>query len=451
MSKKEETHKLVKDGGPQVFPPYVLPKPEDLNAELKAMKPNKKLRAEGLGFFACMKDYQILRFFKYLTEKELITLSTVSKTMYLFTEDDERWKRLTILRNRGDFLYKGTWKRTCLMARSKDHTQRAPPDIRLEGFYSPYMYENYYRANVSMDYFRTIPKETVDRRHNLTPEEFTREYLIPNKPVVISGSFDDWPARTAWTIQNLAAMYGDTRFKTDEVDGDSHKFKMRFNDYVQYMHLNKDEDPIYLFDPCFDKRAPAMLRDYSVPKYFPEDLFAILGDDRPDYMWLVLGPERSGSPFHLDPYKTSAWNAVLEGRKRWALYPPNVDPPGVPVDDDTDDGIDYDAPEPIKYYVEEYINIPEDRRPLEIIMGPGDIIYVPSGWWHMVLNLEPCVAVTQNFCAGANFEWVINDMKLPSNKKIYKNFRRLLAPVRPDLAKKYNFQHFHFDHTDSLK
>ena len=27
----------------------------------------------------------------------------------------------------------GTWKRTCLMARSKDHTQRAPPDIRLEG------------------------------------------------------------------------------------------------------------------------------------------------------------------------------------------------------------------------------------------------------------------------------------------------------------------------------
>ena len=54
----------------------------------------------------------------------------------------------------------------------------------------------------------------------------------------------------------------------------------------------------------------------------------MLGDDRPDFMWLVIGPERSGSPFHLDPYKTSAWNAVLEGRKRWWLYPPDVEPPG---------------------------------------------------------------------------------------------------------------------------
>ena len=87
-----------------------------------------------------------------------------------------------------------------------------------------------------------------------------------------------------------------------------------------------------------------MLRDYGVPRIFPEDFFAVLGDDRfdryellvifrmtlpklinknqtskqndrPDFMWLVIGPERSGSPFHIDPYKTSAWNAVLEGRK----------------------------------------------------------------------------------------------------------------------------------------
>jgi ribosomal protein L16 Arg81 hydroxylase len=81
----------------------------------------------------------------------------------------------------------------------------------------------------------------------------------------------------------------------------------------------------------------------------------------------------------------------LQGRKRWLLYPPDVDPPGVPVDDDTDDGVDYDAPEPIKYLVEEYLHVPKERRALEIIMGAGDIIYVPSGWWHMVLNLEVCL------------------------------------------------------------
>jgi hypothetical protein len=74
----------------------------------------------------------------------------------------------------------GSWKRTCLMSRETDHTLRPPPNIQLEGacdsraralleaqcsgFYSRYMYENYYRANVSMDHFREIPAETVPRR-----------------------------------------------------------------------------------------------------------------------------------------------------------------------------------------------------------------------------------------------------------------------------------------------
>lgn len=437
---------LVKDGGKQIYPPLVLPRPEELDAEVRAWRPNRQLRRDGLGLFACFKDYQLLRFFKYLKEKELLALSETSKYMFMFTEDEERWKRLTILNRRGDFLFKGTWKRTCLMPRYRDHNEKPLPDIRLEGFYSPYMYENYYRANVSMEYFRTIPKTTVDRRHNLSYEEFVKEYLIPNKPVVISGHMDKWPAASEWTVEKLSQKYGAIRFKTDEVDAESHKFKMRFTDYVQYMLENQDEDPIYMFDPCFDERAPKMLKDYRIPEYFQEDFFAALGEDRPDFMWLVLGPSRSGSPFHVDPYKTSAWNAVFQGRKRWALYPPDVDPPGVPVEDDSEDGIDYDAPEPIKYFVEEYSRLKPSQLPMEIIQEPGEFIYVPSGWWHMVLNLEPCVAVTQNFCSTENFDWVINDMKLPSNKKIYRNFRRVMAPLRPDLAKKYGFQQMHFEH-----
>jgi hypothetical protein len=31
---------------------------------------------------------------------------------------------------------------------------------------------------------------------------------------------------------------------------------------------------------------------------------------------------------------TSAWNALLRGRKRWALYPPTKVPPGVEVNQD---------------------------------------------------------------------------------------------------------------------
>lgn len=48
----------------------------------------------------------------------------------------------------------------------------------------------------------------------------------------------------------------------------------------------------------------------------------------------IAGPERSGSTFHCDPNGTSAWNAVVTGRKLWILFPPDVVPPGILVSED---------------------------------------------------------------------------------------------------------------------
>jgi hypothetical protein len=87
-----------------------------------------------------------------------------------------------------------------------------------------------------------------------------------------------------------------------------------------------EEAPLYLFDKHFSK-GTGLETHFVQPEYF-HDLFGLLVN-RPDFQWLICGPKRSGSTFHIDPNSTSAWNAVIKGRKKWILYPPGHSPPGV--------------------------------------------------------------------------------------------------------------------------
>lgn len=92
---------------------------------------------------------------------------------------------------------------------------------------------------------------------------------------------------------------------------------MRAEDYFTYMTRQQDDGPLYLFDKAFADHTAPLAADYAVPPVFSEDLFELLGERRPSHRWLIIGPARSGSTFHVDPNATSAWNACVRGRKLW--------------------------------------------------------------------------------------------------------------------------------------
>ena len=89
------------------------------------------------------------------------------------------------------------------------------------------------------------------------------------------------------------------------------------------------------------------------------------------------------------------------------MYPPGEVPPGLKKDDEEDE--DWDAPKPLKYLLEVY---PKARsRPIECTQRAGEVIFVPSNYWHMVFNVTDTIAVTQNFCNESNIQAVWPDVK----------------------------------------
>jgi len=84
---------------------------------------------------------------------------------------------------------------------------------------------------------------------------------------------------------------------------------------------------LYLFESSLEDRKEArdMIKHFSVPAYFRDDILKIMGENkRPPYRWFLTGPKRSGTTVHIDPLGTSAWNTSLQGHKRWVLFPNEI-------------------------------------------------------------------------------------------------------------------------------
>ncbi|BDA49233.1 Bifunctional arginine demethylase and lysyl-hydroxylase JM [Coccomyxa sp. Obi] len=365
----------------------------------------KEVRSAGLGRLRILSDELILAVLAQLPANSLVSCSATSKALYCFCNHEELWRALTLQEFEGRFKYQTSWQHTYLAAArlvepKKQHTH-AP--LRVQGFYSDLLYQPWFCATTPIR-DEWLQRDNLERRSNLSIADFRQQFELPNRPVVLSDAAKSWPARKKWTRKYLRKA-----FKGHKVVAGN--YPMDFDDFVAYSDAATDDMPLYLFDCKFAAKAPKLAADYEVPEHFREDLFAVLGESaRPDHRWLIMGPQRSGSSFHKDPNATSAWNAVVRGSKKWILFPPHIQPPGVHA---SVDGADVATPVSI---VEWFLNFYEAAqhgrvRPLEGIVRAGEVLFVPRGWWHLAINLEETIAVTHNYVSSAGLPVVLAFLK----------------------------------------
>ncbi|KAL6766636.1 hypothetical protein ACKKBG_A36795 [Auxenochlorella protothecoides x Auxenochlorella symbiontica] len=356
-------------------------------------------RAEGLGSLAVLNDECIIDVLHLLSGRYLAQLATVSRCLYFYTAHNELWKGL-VLETLGDaWTFRDSWKETYAWHVCPGHRPYAPPrTLNPRGFHSEFLYRSWLCAHMVID-SAWLETENVPRRSGLTLQQFREEYELPNRPVILTDVVTKWPAMQKWGREYLAEKLAGHSVLVGDAP-------MSFEGYCAYADAQSDELPLYLFDKGFAERCPDLGADYQVPEVFSEDLFAVLGPGRPDHRWLIVGPARSGSTFHQDPNATCAWNAVVRGSKKWVMYPPHATPPGVRP---SADGADVASPVSLtEWFLSFYDHrAAGGRAPAECVVRPGEVLFVPRQWWHLAINLEESIAVTQNYVSTANLRHVL--------------------------------------------
>ena len=163
----------------------------------------------------------------------------------------------------------------------------------------------------------------------------------------------------------------------------------------------------------FDADFPWLYGEYTVPPSMsavkdpysqcPHLLEPQVENDvpqRPPYRWVLIGVPGTGGRVHKDHAGTSAWNAVVVGTKRWVFFPPSTE---ASLLDDLKEEEGHPDERSDFWYRHKYIAAVErvflssGVRPLEVLQRPGEVVYIPNGWWHIVRNEIFTVAITENF------------------------------------------------------
>lgn len=234
------------------------------------------------------------------------------------------------------------------------------------------------------------------RVRDLPGQAFLDHFYAPSRPVVIEGAIADWPALAKWQPDYLAATVGAAPIEYQGGRAQAANFELAKDDHRRTMPF--DAFLAMITDagtPGNDAYITAYNNHRNTQAFAPlmadvRPIDAYLGPE-PGMLW--VGPAGTFTPLHFD--LTNNMLIQVTGRKHVRMVPAahgqflynhrHV----FSAVHDLDDPARLDA-----------CPLARQATVYDVTLEPGDMLFIPIGWWHQVRSLEFSVMMT-----ATNFLW----------------------------------------------
>jgi ribosomal protein L16 Arg81 hydroxylase len=256
---------------------------------------------------------------------------------------------------------------------------------------------------IQRDLHRLSPKSrTIERRSGVSGDEFLEKYYAANRPVILCDLMAYWQAPQKWTPEYLKATCGDevveimAARETNpeyEIDDAQHRKQIKFSAFVDMVMVGRETNDYYLTarNEFFTRPGvKPLLRDIEI---FTEYLKETSGEG----VFLWFGPKGTITPLHHD--MMNIFMSQVQGRKRIRM---------IPADEiefvynhfAVYSQVDINKPDYEKFPKFRHANI------MEFELAPGEVLFIPVGWWHSVTSLDQSITVSfNNFLFPNDYKW----------------------------------------------
>ncbi|MEM1402669.1 MAG: cupin-like domain-containing protein [Pseudomonadota bacterium] len=212
-----------------------------------------------------------------------------------------------------------------------------------------------------------------------------RAAIADRRAVVVSDMAAQWPALRNWSPNRLKARFGerevrvyDASFGTPGKNYMGSIDTMSFGDFLDETQERGRDLRMFLYN--LSRQIPEILDDIVLPEVG-------LRFSR-SFVFSFFGCAGSTTPLHYDIDMGDVLHTVIRGRRRIRLFPPS-DAPAL-----------YRHPCTVRSYVSLDGPITREHSALahatgyEVVLEPGQTLYMPAGWWHEFHYLEAGMGVS---------------------------------------------------------